>query len=153
MQPAPCRPDPLIQFVEGDGHHVEGQARRLLMQVCQHPRGLVHLIGEHRHHIGVVPGQVRAGTYFPEGLLERRKHAERALTSVIATCYLHGVSTRLARVAPRPSRPRTVRGQARDLGPARRPGLRDRHDPGRRKLAEGSHPSGVRQRKPRFLLT
>jgi len=33
-------------------------------------------------------------TYFPEWLLERRKRAERALTSVIATCYLLGVSTR-----------------------------------------------------------
>jgi len=38
--------------------------------------------------------KLRAGTYFPEWLLERRKRAERALTSVIATCYLLGVSTR-----------------------------------------------------------
>ena len=28
------------------------------------------------------------GTYFPEWLLERRKRAERALTSVVATCCL-----------------------------------------------------------------
>ncbi len=30
---------------------------------------------------------------YPEWLLERRKRAERALTSVVATCYLLGVST------------------------------------------------------------
>ena len=38
--------------------------------------------------------RLRQGTYFPEWLLERRKRAERALTSVVATCYLLGVSTR-----------------------------------------------------------
>ena len=38
--------------------------------------------------------KLRTSTYFPEWLLERRKRAERALTSVIATCYLLGVSTR-----------------------------------------------------------
>jgi putative transposase len=38
--------------------------------------------------------KLRTGAYFPEWLLERRKRAERALTSVVATCYLLGVSTR-----------------------------------------------------------
>jgi putative transposase len=38
--------------------------------------------------------KLRQGTYFPDWLLERRKRAERALTSVVATCYLLGVSTR-----------------------------------------------------------
>jgi putative transposase len=38
--------------------------------------------------------KLRQGSYFPEWLLERRKRAERALTSVVATCYLLGVSTR-----------------------------------------------------------
>jgi putative transposase len=38
--------------------------------------------------------KLRAETYFPDWLLERRKRAERALTSVVATCYLLGVSTR-----------------------------------------------------------
>ena len=38
--------------------------------------------------------KLRTETYFPEWLLERRKRAERALTSVVATCYLLGVSTR-----------------------------------------------------------
>ena len=32
--------------------------------------------------------------HFPDWLLERRKRAERALTTVVATCYLPGVSTR-----------------------------------------------------------
>jgi putative transposase len=38
--------------------------------------------------------KLRQASYFPEWLLERRKRAERALTSVVATCYLLGVSTR-----------------------------------------------------------
>ncbi len=38
--------------------------------------------------------KLRTGTYFPEWLLERRKRAEAALISVVATCYLLGVSTR-----------------------------------------------------------
>ncbi len=35
--------------------------------------------------------KLRQGSYFPDWLLERRKRAERALTSVAATCYLLGV--------------------------------------------------------------
>jgi transposase-like protein len=38
--------------------------------------------------------KLRSGSYFPDWLLERRKRAEAALTSVVATCYLLGVSTR-----------------------------------------------------------
>jgi putative transposase len=38
--------------------------------------------------------KLRQGSYFPDWLLERRRRAERALTSVVATCYLLGVSTR-----------------------------------------------------------
>ena len=38
--------------------------------------------------------KLRTGSYFPEWLLERRTHAEQALTSVVATRYLLGVSTR-----------------------------------------------------------
>ena len=38
--------------------------------------------------------KLREGSYFPEWLLERRRRAERALTTVVATCYLLGVSTR-----------------------------------------------------------
>jgi putative transposase len=38
--------------------------------------------------------KLRAGSYFPDWLLEPRRRAERALTTVVATCYLLGVSTR-----------------------------------------------------------
>lgn len=38
--------------------------------------------------------KLRSGSYFPEWLLERRKRAEAALITVIADCYLAGVSTR-----------------------------------------------------------
>ena len=38
--------------------------------------------------------KLRQGSYFPDWLLERRKRAQRALTTVVATCYLLGVSTR-----------------------------------------------------------
>ncbi|GFG76622.1 IS256 family transposase [Mycobacterium botniense] len=44
--------------------------------------------------IDVAIPKLRAGSYFPDWLLARRKRAERALTSVVATCYLLGVSTR-----------------------------------------------------------
>ncbi len=44
--------------------------------------------------IDVAVPKLRQGSYFPDWLLERRKRAERALTSVVATCYLLGVSTR-----------------------------------------------------------
>jgi transposase-like protein len=38
--------------------------------------------------------KLRSGSYFPEWLLERRRRAEAALTTVVATSYLLGVSTR-----------------------------------------------------------
>ena len=38
--------------------------------------------------------KLRSGSYFLDWLLERRRRAERALTTVVATCYLLGVSTR-----------------------------------------------------------
>jgi hypothetical protein len=41
--------------------------------------------------------QAAAGSYFPDCLLERPKRAERALTSVVATCYLLEVSTHRVR--------------------------------------------------------
>src|SRR6478672_11126587 len=44
--------------------------------------------------IDVAIPKLRSGSYFPEWLLERRKRAEAALVSVVATCYLLGVSTR-----------------------------------------------------------
>ena len=44
--------------------------------------------------IDVAIPKLRQGSYFPDWLLEPRKRAEKALTSVVATCYLLGVSTR-----------------------------------------------------------
>ena len=44
--------------------------------------------------IDVAIPKLRQGSYFPDWLLERRKRAEAALISVVATCYLLGVSTR-----------------------------------------------------------
>jgi transposase-like protein len=44
--------------------------------------------------IDVAIPTLRQGSYFPQWLLERRKRAEAALISVVATCYLLGVSTR-----------------------------------------------------------
>ncbi|GGO26703.1 hypothetical protein GCM10011574_59470 [Microbispora bryophytorum] len=38
--------------------------------------------------------KLRQGSYFPVWLLERRRRAEQALVSVVATSYLLGVSTR-----------------------------------------------------------
>jgi putative transposase len=38
--------------------------------------------------------KLRKGSYYPDWLLERRRRAERALTAVIAECYVKGVSTR-----------------------------------------------------------
>ncbi|PZO58519.1 MAG: IS256 family transposase [Pseudoxanthomonas suwonensis] len=44
--------------------------------------------------IDVAVPKLRTGTYFPDWLLERRKRAESALITVVADCYLAGVSTR-----------------------------------------------------------
>ena len=44
--------------------------------------------------IEVAVPKLRKGTYFPDWLLERRKRAEAALITVVADCYLAGVSTR-----------------------------------------------------------
>jgi putative transposase len=38
--------------------------------------------------------KLRAGSYFTELLLDRRSRAQQALVSLVATCYLVGVSTR-----------------------------------------------------------
>ncbi|MBB5833031.1 transposase-like protein [Brachybacterium aquaticum] len=44
--------------------------------------------------IDVAVPKLRTGSYFPHWLLERRKRAEAALITVVADCYLAGVSTR-----------------------------------------------------------
>jgi putative transposase len=44
--------------------------------------------------LDVAVPKLRTGSLYPDWLLEQRKRAERALTSVMATCYLLGFSTR-----------------------------------------------------------
>lgn len=44
--------------------------------------------------IEVAIPKLRSGSYFPDWLLERRRRAESALVTVVATSYLLGVSTR-----------------------------------------------------------
>ena len=46
--------------------------------------------------------KLRSGSYFPEWLLQPRRRAERALTAVVAQCYLEGVSTRRVEDIVRP---------------------------------------------------
>ena len=75
--------------------------------VCGAPYGVpgadrVNVRNGYRHRdfdtragtLDVAIPKLRSGTYFPDWLLERRRRAEAALTSVVATCYLLGVSTR-----------------------------------------------------------
>ena len=75
--------------------------------VCGAPYGLpdpdrVNVRNGYRHRdfdtragtLDVAIPKLRSGSYFPDWLLERRRRAEAALTSVVATCYLLGVSTR-----------------------------------------------------------
>jgi transposase-like protein len=75
--------------------------------VCGAPYGVpgpdrVNVRNGYRHRdfdtragtVDVAIPKLRSGSYFPDWLLERRRRAEAALTSVVATCYLLGVSTR-----------------------------------------------------------
>ena len=75
--------------------------------VCGAPYGMpdpgrVNVRNGYRHRdfdtragtLDVAIPRLRSGSYFPDWLLERRRRAEAALTSVVATCYLLGVSTR-----------------------------------------------------------
>jgi putative transposase len=75
--------------------------------VCGAPYGMpgpdrVNVRNGYRHRdfdtragtLDVAIPKLRSGSFFPDWLLERRRRAEAALTSVVATCYLLGVSTR-----------------------------------------------------------
>src|SRR6185437_15670836 len=75
--------------------------------VCGAPYGMpdpgrVNVRNGYRHRdfdtragtLDVAIPKLRSGSYFPDWLLERRRRADAALTSVVATCYLLGVSTR-----------------------------------------------------------
>ena len=44
--------------------------------------------------IDVAIPKLREGSYFPDWLLTRHRRVEAALTTVVATCYLLGISTR-----------------------------------------------------------
>ena len=44
--------------------------------------------------IALAVPKLREGSYFPEWLLEPRRRAEQAFVSVVAECYVRGVSTR-----------------------------------------------------------
>ncbi|GAB3170093.1 IS256-like element IS1081 family transposase [Myceligenerans halotolerans] len=44
--------------------------------------------------IDVAVPKLRQGSYYPEWLMDRRKRAEKAMITVVADCYLAGVSTR-----------------------------------------------------------
>jgi transposase-like protein len=44
--------------------------------------------------VDVAVPKLREGSFFPDWLLQRRRRAEAALTTVVATCYVLGVSTR-----------------------------------------------------------
>jgi putative transposase len=65
-------------------------------------RGTHQLRNGYRHRdfdtrtgtLDVAIPKLRQVSYFPDWLLERRRRAEAALTTVVATCYLLGVSTR-----------------------------------------------------------
>jgi transposase-like protein len=75
--------------------------------VCGAPYGVqgperVNVRNGYRHRdfdtragtLDVAIPKLRSGSYFPDWLLERRRRAEAALTSVVATCYLLGVPAR-----------------------------------------------------------
>jgi transposase-like protein len=73
----------------GAGHGERSEAR------VNHRNGYRHRDFDTRAGtLDVAIPKLRSGSYFPDWLLERRRRAEAALTSVVATCYLLGVSTR-----------------------------------------------------------
>jgi putative transposase len=51
-------------------------------------------LGHQAGSIDLAIPKLREGSYFPEWLLQRRRRAESALVSVVATSYLLGISTR-----------------------------------------------------------
>src|SRR4051812_28145151 len=74
----------------GAGHGERSEAR------VNHRNGYRHRDFDTRAGtLDVAIPKLRQGSYFPDWLLERRRRAEAAaLASVVATCYLLGVSTR-----------------------------------------------------------
>jgi transposase-like protein len=61
----------------------------------KHPNGYRHRQWDTRaDSVELAIPKLRQGSYFPDWLLERRRRAEAALVTVVATSYLLGVSTR-----------------------------------------------------------
>ncbi|MDF9816196.1 IS256 family transposase [Streptomyces sp. SPB162] len=56
--------------------------------------------------------KLRQGSYFPHWLIERRRRAEQALISVVATAYLLGVSPRVEKLAESPGGTQLSKSQA-----------------------------------------
>jgi transposase-like protein len=48
--------------------------------------------------VDVAVPKLREGSFFPDWLLQRRRRAEAALTTVVATCYVTGASGRPTRL-------------------------------------------------------
>ena len=76
-------------------------------QVCGAPLGVrdearVNRRNGYRHRdldtrigtLDVAIPKLREGSFYPDWLLARQRRSEQALVSVVATCYLLGVSTR-----------------------------------------------------------
>src|SRR5258708_28921116 len=62
--------------------------------------------------------KLRQGSYYPEWLLERRRRAERALATIVATSYLLGVSTRRGeKLAESPGGAKLSQSQGHGVGP------------------------------------
>jgi putative transposase len=132
--------------------------------VCGAPYGMpdpgrVNVRNGYRHRgfdtragtLDVAIPKLRSGSYFPDWLLERRRRSEAALTSVVATCYLLGVSTRrMEKLAGSLGITRLSRSQVSEMAKDRRraghlrcaprPGRGDRRDPARGCLAAMPHP-------------
>ncbi|MEU2629072.1 transposase [Kitasatospora sp. NPDC007106] len=97
-----------------------------------------------------VPG-VRSGTYFPSRLLERRRRAEQALISMVATCRLLGAPTsrveKLGEGCGHPART-TARRPRRSVAPQKAAPASLRRRPFR--PAQTSHRPGQQDLNPRL---
>ena len=97
-------PDLLRELLEGFVNTIlSAQAD----QVCGAPHGVrdegrVNRRNGYRHRdldtrlgtLDVAVPKLREGSFYPDWLLVRQRRSEQALVSVVATCYLLGVSTR-----------------------------------------------------------
>jgi putative transposase len=73
----------------GAGYGERSEERRNIRNGCRHREW-----DTRAGSISLAIPKLRQGSYFPDWLLERRRRAEAALVTVVATSYLLGVSTR-----------------------------------------------------------